>query len=157
MDTAALTEPLHIADFLAPDAITFLQTDDRLEVINQLCNKLEDQEILQEREPFFEALIERENIVSTAIGMGVAIPHAKLPTFDDFFIALGIHQGDGIEWDAIDQLPVHLIFLIGGPASEQKLYLNILSRITSAMRDETLRSKLLHAHTKAEVHSLLRI
>jgi len=143
-----------IADIIVPDAITFLETDDRVEVLETLCSSLETR--LPDRDAFFDALIERENIVSTAIGMGVAIPHAKLPSIDEFFIAIGIHRGPGIDWDAIDHLPVNLVFLIGGPEKEQKVYLNILSSITSAMRDESLRRKLLHAHVKPEVHSLLR-
>ena len=149
-----IAESGKISDFLIADTTTYLKTTDRFETLEVLVDQLD---LGVDSDPFLKALHERESIVSTAIGMGVAIPHAKLPTFDRFFIALGIHQGEGIEWDSIDHLPANLVFLIGGPEAEQKLYLTILSRITAAMRSESLRSNLLHSHCKAEVHNLLMI
>ena len=76
----------------------------------------------------FGSHVKREKIVSTGIGMGVAIPHAKLPSFDRFFLAVGLQKvKDGIDWDALDGAPVRLIFMIGGPANQQTDYLKILS------------------------------
>jgi len=71
-------------------------------------------------------MLEREKIVSTGIGMGVAIPHAKLTSVEDFFIAIGI-LSKGVQWNALDGGPVRLIFMIGGPDDKQTAYLQILS------------------------------
>lgn len=99
---------------------------------------------------FYKAVCDRENLVSTGIGLGVAIPHAKLPSFDMFFIAIGISK-TGIDWHSIDQLPVKIIFLIGGPDDKQTEYLQLLSSLTSLIRDEELRRQLTNATNAEEV------
>ncbi len=84
--------------------------------------------------------------------MGVAIPHAKLANFDDFFIAVGVHS-KGINWNALDSSPVHLIFMIGGPNKKQTQYLQLLSLLTTSIKDEGRRKSLLHAENNDEIIS----
>ena len=71
--------------------------------------------------------------------MGVAVPHAKMDNFTDFFIAVGIQKQKGLDWNALDKAPVRLIFMIGGPEDKQSEYLQILSLLTSAIKDVELR------------------
>jgi PTS system nitrogen regulatory IIA component len=100
--------------------------------------------------------MDREKIVSTGIGLGVAIPHAKMAGYDDFFIAIGIQEGRGIEWYSLDGSHVHLIFMIGGPASRQTEYLNILSKLTLAIKDSERRQSLLKATSARQVIDLFK-
>ena len=86
--------------------------------------------------------------------MGVAIPHAKMRDLSEFFIAIGIQKNKGIEWNALDKAPVRLIFMIGGPDDKQSEYLQILSLLTSAIRDGELRKKLLKAAKPEEIFEL---
>jgi len=86
--------------------------------------------------------------------MGVAIPHAKLQGYTGFFIAVGIQQGAGIEWNSLDSLPVRLIFMIGGPDDQQTEYLKILSQLTRAVKEEERRKKMLKAQSANEVIAL---
>jgi len=88
--------------------------------------------------------------------MGVALPHAKLSELDDFFIAIGVERKKGIEWNALDKAPVRLIFLIGGPDNRQAEYLQILSQLTSAIKDMELRKEILQAESTQEVFALLQ-
>ena len=143
---------IDISDYL--DDVVFLKTDDRDEALGILVDRLVADGKVQDGHLFYEAILRREDIVSTGIGMGVAIPHAKLDCFDDFFIAVGIQQGSGIEWDALDGAPVRLIFLIGGPANAQTDYLGILSHLTVAIKDQVRRNALLSAVSKAEVKQI---
>ena len=66
---------------------------------------------------------------------------------------IGIQKRQPLEWDAIDNSPVKLIFMIGGPENQQKEYLQILSLITMAIKDERLRKKLISAETAQKVLS----
>jgi PTS system nitrogen regulatory IIA component len=135
--------------------ICFLEESSRDHALEKLVNALGDEGEIADKPTFLEAIIKREKIVSTGIGMGVAIPHAKLPSFDRFFLAVGLQKTkEGIEWDALDGAPVRLIFMIGGPANQQTEYLKILSRLTAAIKDEERRKKLLASETKEEVISL---
>jgi PTS system nitrogen regulatory IIA component len=145
---------IRVSHYLHPESILFLHATSRNEAILSLVNALEKQGKIPDKELFFQALLEREKIVSTGIGIGVAIPHAKLSCFHDFFIAIGVQKNKGLEWQSLDKTPVRLIFLIGGPENKQTEYLQILSRLTMAIKEEDLRKKLLHEDSIEEILSL---
>ncbi|PIS02393.1 MAG: PTS sugar transporter subunit IIA [Chlamydiae bacterium CG10_big_fil_rev_8_21_14_0_10_42_34] len=145
---------MRISDYLDSRLITFLDVDTRDEAILALIDLLEKEEHLPDREMFTKAIFDREELVSTGIGMGVAVPHAKLKDFTDFFIVVGVQQKKGLEWNALDKAPVRLIFMIGGPEDKQTEYLQILSLLTSAIRDVDLRKKLLAAQSTEEAFAL---
>ena len=140
-----------ISNYLDEQLVRFLDVDSQTEAIAQLINCLDEAGKLLDKEVFHSAILEREKIVSTGIGIGVAIPHAKLAGYTDFFIAIGIQKGRGIEWQALDGAPVRIIFMIGGPENRQTEYLKILSMLTSAIKDEERRKKLLKASSGREV------
>ena len=145
---------MKISDYLDEGLIAFLDVDTRDEAIELLIRLVDVEKYLPNQETFRNAIFAREQLVSTGIGMGVAIPHAKLSEFTDFFIAIGIQQKKGIDWNALDKAPVRLIFMIGGPEDRQTEYLQILSLLTSAIRDIDLRKKLLNAQNVSEVFEL---
>lgn len=134
---------MRISDYLDSRLIAFLDTSSRDEAINALVDLLDEEGRLKIKKNFRTAIFHREELVSTGIGMGVAVPHAKLNEFTDFFIAIGIQQKKGLDWNALDKVPVRLIFMIGGPDDKQTEYLQILSLLTSAIRDVDLRKQLL--------------
>jgi PTS system nitrogen regulatory IIA component len=125
-----------------PRLVVILNTNTRDETLHQLVHHIYQAGKIRDEEAFYQAIIEREKIVSTGIGMGVAIPHAKLPLFDQFFIALGVLQ-KSVDWHALDGAPVRLVFMIGGPDDKQTEYLQILSSLTQIIKDEERRKKLL--------------
>lgn len=144
-------EALTISQYLDQNLVAFLDVKNQQEALSQLINLLDVQEKLIDKKAFFHAILGREKIVSTGIGIGVAIPHAKLPGYDDFFIAIGLQKGESIPWNALDGLPVRIIFMIGGPENQQTKYLNILSLITLSIKDEMRRKNLMKAETPQEV------
>lgn len=145
-----------ISNYLDPRLISFLDVNARDDAIDELVSALEKSDKLKDRNAFYAAILDREKIVSTGIGLGVAIPHAKLKEYSDFFIAIGIQRTRGIEWNALDGGPVRLIFMIGGPEDRQTEYLKILSHLTLAIKNEERRKKLLKAKTPQEVIELFQ-
>lgn len=147
---------MKIYNYLNEDLIFFFDVTTKDEALKMLVDRAVVVKKLPEAERFHQAILDREKIVSTGIGMGVAIPHAKLPTYNDFFIAVAILK-TGIDWNALDGAPVRLIFLIGGPDDKQTEYLKILSSLTSVLRDEELRKQLIAATSAKEVANLFEI
>jgi nitrogen PTS system EIIA component len=148
-------ECVAISNYLDERLVLFLNADSREEALSQMIGVLEKAEKLKNAQVFHDAILEREKIVSTGIGLGVAIPHAKLQGYEDFFIAIGIQQAKkGIEWQALDGAPVHLIFMIGGPENRQTEYLKILSHLTMAIKNEERRKKLLKTYDAKDVITL---
>jgi len=132
-----------------------LNAGSRDETLHQLVHRIYEAGKLPDEETFFNAILEREKIVSTGIGMGVAIPHAKLPSYDQFFIALGVLQKP-VDWQALDGAPVRIVFMIGGPDDKQTEYLQILSSLTQAIKDDERRKKLLTMQEPSAMIELFR-
>lgn len=146
---------MDILNYIHPDLIFFLKAETRNEALKEMIDTLHQAGRVDEPDAFYSAVVEREKIVSTGIGMGIAIPHAKLPGYDNFFIAIGILQ-KGVDWNALDNSPVRLIFLLGGPDDKQTEYLQILSSLTSSIKDEARRKKLLTLNSKEDIIDLFR-
>lgn len=142
-----------ISHYLDPELVCFLEVDSREEALIVIVEHLDKHGKLVDKSAFYQAVLDREKLVSTGIGMGVAIPHAKLSSYNDFFIAIGILR-KGVSWDALDGAPVRLIFMIGGPDDKQTEYLQILSRLTYAIKDERRRKKILQLTSPAEIVKL---
>jgi PTS system nitrogen regulatory IIA component len=138
-----------------PRLVVFLNTSTRDETLHQLVHHIYTVGKLEDEEAFFRAIVDREKIVSTGIGMGVAIPHAKLPSYDHFFIAIAVLQKP-IDWHALDGAPVRLVFMIGGPDDKQTEYLQILSGLTQAIKDEERRKKLMTLQQPSAMIELFR-
>lgn len=147
---------MSITDYLDDRLVVFLDVASRDEAITALVEALDEGHSLKDKDSFHKAITDREKIVSTGIGLGVAIPHAKLQGYDNFFIAIGIQSARGIDWNALDGTQVHLIFMIGGPDNRQTEYLNILSRLTVAIKDPERRKNLLKSTSAQQVIDLFK-
>ena len=144
---------IKISDYV--DTIEFLEAPSRNEALKTLVDSLSIISVFSEKDRFYKAILEREKIVSTGIGLGCAIPHAKIDGIDKFFISIGIQKKKALNWDAIDKLPVRIVFMIGGPKDRQKEYLQILSHLTIIIKNSDVRKRLLQSKTKEEVLKLI--
>jgi PTS system nitrogen regulatory IIA component len=126
--------------------------DDILETMVDVCFAARK---VTDLEDFKTAIFEREAIMSTGIGLGIAVPHAKIDSVPDFFITVAILE-EPVEWGAIDDHPVSLVFLIGGPDNRQTEYLKLLSKIVLFTKSETRRKALAAASGPEEVIEIFR-
>jgi PTS system nitrogen regulatory IIA component len=147
---------MKVSKYLTSHLVLFLDVTTQEEVFAALVNQLDQAGKLKDKAAFHKAILDREKIVSTGIGMGVAIPHAKLDHYDDFFIAIAILK-KGIDWHALDGSPVRLVFMIGGPDDKQTEYLQILSGLTNAVKDEERRKKMLTLNSPSAIIELFEL
>lgn len=101
-----------------------------------------------EREAVLRAVFERERVLSTGIGGGVALPHAKYDGLSDLVMAAGVTL-EPVEYESLDGRPVRLFFLLLGPESAAGDHVRALSRISRIVQNDALRSSLIRA-TDAE-------
>jgi len=135
---------------LEEENVVFLQSCTPKEAITTLVESLK-KSIDGRVEDVIDKVMEREKIVPTAIGLSIAIPHARCSFLDCFSIAIGICNNDGIEWKGIDDHPVKIICLIAGPENNPREYLSFLSFITSLLREEEIRLKILNESDKKNI------
>ncbi len=147
-----------LSQLLTPPAINLqLKSADRESVLAELVDQVpEFANRPEEREILLRALREREQLHSTGIGDGVALPHARnalVGLVHDPLLVFGRH-GEGIPFDAIDKVPAKLFFLLLAPNVTQ--HLAILARLTRLVNDPRLRKSLLAADSAEKVISLIR-
>jgi PTS system nitrogen regulatory IIA component len=118
-----------------------LSSADKYDAIRELIRKAPVFSTVTDQRQVEEAVIHREKVLSTGLGRGVAVAHGTTQGVNDLVIALGISE-QGIEFDAIDQKPVHLLFVITNPPHKQVDYLVALSTVTRLVRDEAFRRAL---------------
>jgi len=102
-----------------------------------------------------EAVLDRERLGSTAIGKGVAVPHARVDNLDRIVVAFG-HSEDGIEFRALDGAPVHEVFLVLAPSGAAAEYLALMQQITRLVQDDDFRRFVGVAKSGQEVLDLIR-
>lgn len=132
------------------------------EVLQEILGVLvkSDQLSAELQERAFQALVDREQLASTGVGMNVAIPHVKLPGLEKAICSLGIHPG-GAEWDAVDGAPVKILFTVLRPAEAGELHdpeqhLEMMRWIAKLGRDVDFRNFAIHAKMKKELVDLLK-
>lgn len=146
---------VRLLDYIQPRyIIKELRATNRDELLRELSLPLVSDlpALLQER--VVEALKKREELQSTAVGGGVAIPHGKVPDFPEIRIGVGIHPR-GAEFFAVDRKPVNLFFLLLASDRDTGLYLNLLGRIARIIRSQEIRTRLSSARTREEILAIL--
>lgn len=101
-----------------------------------------------------EILKQRENLGSTGIGDGVAIPHGKVSALNDIVVGFG-RSVDGINYDSLDGKPVHLLFLLLAPENSAGQHLKVLAKISKMLKDVNFRKKLLKAKSQSELYKII--
>jgi PTS system nitrogen regulatory IIA component len=124
-------------------------------VVNELFDILELQGKILNRAMALKDLLDREQTMSTGIPNGIAIPHAKTTAVQELSIAIGIKKS-GLDFDSPLDDKARIIVLALAPPDKPKPLYEFLIAITTALTDDTLRSKILAAKTTEEVADLLR-
>ena len=140
-----------LSRLISPDRITWLDQDNKIDCLRGLVRCLSESEELGNEDSIFDAIMEREQLLSTGFGLGLAIPHAKLNIIDDFIVGLAIHR-DGVPFDSLDDQPVHILVMILGPDQKQDEYLKVLSRVTAFLKDK--REDILSLEDNEELYKL---
>jgi mannitol/fructose-specific phosphotransferase system IIA component (Ntr-type) len=149
---------IQIAALLSPERVNLnLVSADRESVLGELVNQISELAGESEaRQTLLRALHEREQLHSTGIGDGIALPHSRnaLVGLVDHPILILARHASGIPYDAIDAMPARLFFLVVAPTVTQ--HLAILSRLSRLLRDPKLRKNLLAAQTADEVIGIIK-
>ncbi|MBN2581482.1 MAG: PTS sugar transporter subunit IIA, partial [Planctomycetes bacterium] len=132
-----------------------LEADTRGDMLARLAEAAANLDGMPEAESIYAVAQAREDTAGTGIGHEVAVPHARMEGLRRPLVVFGRSDG-GIEWNAPDGLPVHLVFLILTPSTAADLQVQILAALARAMADEETRQQLIHARDKEQAWALLR-
>ena len=146
MRLASLTRP----ELIFPD----LPAQDRDAVLRALAGRIAGLGLVRDAEGLFQKLREREQLGSTGIGAGVAIPHTKLPGLEEEIVAIAMVP-EGVGFGAADGQPVRLLFLVLSPSSAPAAHLQVLAAISRWLRTPGKADHLLELRDPAAVVQFL--
>lgn len=145
---------MKICDIIKTDRIIAeLKGQSKEDIINELIDLFKDDERVVNLEKVRTAVLEREKIMSTGVGKGFAIPHGKTDAVNEIIAAFG-KTSKPIDFAALDEQPVYLVFLLVGKDNLVGPHIKLLSRISRMMNKDEFRDKLLKAETAEEIHSI---
>lgn len=122
----------------------------KYEVLDRLISLVSKSPAIKDPEGFRKAVLEREEITSTGIGGGIAIPHARMDDIEDVVIGLGIVP-EGVDFNSIDDQPVHIVLLYAAPKTKDKEYLQLLAKAVQALKSDTVIQRLLKCQSPQQV------
>ena len=126
----------------------------KIEALEELVNTIIQGGVKLKSSLIIEILQQRENLGSTGIGDGVAIPHGKIPELDDLIVAFG-RSPEGIAYDSLDGKPAHLFFLLLAPENSAGHHLKVLAKISKMLKIDTFRKMLLKAKSQREIYKII--
>ena len=145
---------MEIADLVCVDGVVAdLKVSSKKQALQELSQRAAALTGLHER-AIFDTLLERERLGTTGVGVGIAIPHGKLPELDRLH-GLFARLAQPIDFEAIDEQPVDLIFLLLAPESAGADHLKALARVSRLLRDNTVCDKLRGSDTAEAIYALL--
>ncbi|HMS18441.1 MAG TPA: PTS sugar transporter subunit IIA [Planctomycetota bacterium] len=146
---------MDITSLVNSERVVTLKADSKENALKALVKVLAKTKQVTNEKELAKAISDRERILSTGIGYGIAIPHAKIPSVSDFIAAIGISK-DGIVFESLDGKPVHLIVMIAGPEGQNEDYLRILARFTAVLKSEETRNRIIDARKPEQVIDILQ-
>lgn len=124
------------------------------DALETLITAVSKNPVVQDAEAFRRAVFEREAVMSTGIGGGVAIPHVRIPGITAPTLGIGIAP-KGVEYNTLDNKPVQILVLFATPEGADKEYLSLLAQVMMSLRSEELFDGLTECRTPTQVHALL--
>ena len=145
---------MEIRDLIQPQSVLAgLRVTAKTEVLSVLARQAASRTGQPER-VILDALVERERLGSTGVGSGIAVPHARLSGLDGL-CAVFLRLDRPIDFEAVDERPVDLIFLLLSPETAGADHLRALSRVSRLLRDSEVCRTLRRASDPIELHSFL--
>ena len=146
---------MNLLDILSEKStLVGLEGETKEDIITELVDLLEVGEVISDRDKVLEAVLEREKIMSTGIGDGIAIPHGKSEAVIKLAAALGT-QRRGVDFEALDGEPAYVFFLLVSPANVSGPHIKALARISRLLKNDDFKKRLVSAATAAEIVAVI--
>lgn len=132
-----------------------IEADSKMTAINVLAERINQEGRLHDYVGYVESVIERENLTTTGIGFGIAIPHGKSPYVKETTVAFG-RLTDKVDWQSLDGENVGLVFLLAVPEECQgDQHLKIIAGLSRKLVHQEFRDTLQHAASDQEIVNIL--
>lgn len=136
---------VQLSHVLVPDRVLVLRSANKIEALRALADCLGTAPQVQDRDALIGGILYREELMSTGIGMGIAVPHVRLASVTAPVMSAGICRPPVTDYESLDGVPVQLIFMIAAGQYQHTEYLRLLSSLSLRLKSERLRDALVDA------------
>lgn len=153
--TTAANQAVQIRNILSPDRIVYINQSTKRDALVELAANLSTAPQVKFAQELETEILKREELMSTAIGRGIAIPHVRLSSVTDLVMSVGICKNPIIDFQTIDDVPVQLLIMIAAAYNQHSYYLQTLSFLSSKLKNAELRDALLKSTDPEAAYKLL--
>lgn len=133
--------------------IVDLKATTKEEALRELVDVLATSPNVTDKDELLKAIFEREKVISTGVGIEVALPHVKIPSVKDFVIAIG-RSHKGIDFDSLDDKPVYIIVMIGANDKQAGDFLKVLAQLVLKLKNKNFRKAVMFAKSPKRIREL---
>jgi len=146
---------MKLSEILNKNLICFSELEKKQDNLEVLLQMIEKKNLVEDKNKLRKSIFEREDLMSTGIGLGIAIPHVRIKGVDDILISILINKKGIEDYDSLDGLPVKIIIMIVAGDEQHRDYLIVLSRIVKMLKKDFIRKSMIESITKEEVIELI--
>jgi PTS system nitrogen regulatory IIA component len=137
------------------DRIIFLNHSSKKDALAAMIENISSAPQIKNRQELTHEILRREDLMSTAIGRGIAIPHIRLSSITDMVVSVGLSQVDISDFQTLDDEPVRILFMIAAAYHQHSKYLQTLSYFAARLKNADVRSALLASKNTQEAYAIL--
>lgn len=146
---------IQVKNILSPERIIFMNHQTKHDALVQLAQNLATAPQIKDAKELEAEILKREDLMSTALGRGIAIPHVRLASVTDLVMSVGISQCDIIDFQSIDDNPVRILIMIAAAHNQHSYYLQTLSFFSAKLKEQGMREAIMACKDPLEVYNLL--
>ena len=144
-----------LSQLLAPERVLITNFSTKRDILTALINNISDAPQVKDREKLEKAIWERESLMSTGIGLGIGIPHIRINSVRDIVVSVAVNKIDIIDYQALDDIPVRIVFMVAAAQNQHAEYLKLLASISKLLKDESFRTKLVMEDDSINIYNYL--
>ena len=144
---------MKLSKYLTPQCLVLLNGSTKEAVLKELSDVLAEQ-LNRDSEDLEKDIWKREDLMSTGIGNGLAIPHIRIAGISRPALAVGVSAGGISDYVSLDNKPVHIIVLIAAPEGQHDTYIRLLAAVTDVLHHDDLRQKMLEVEQPDQLREL---
>ena len=150
-----VVEEVQMKNILSPDRVVFINQSSKRDALVELSNVLATAPQVKNGSELLSEILKREELMSTGIGRGIAIPHVRLSSVTDLVVAVGVCKSNIEDFQTIDDVSVNILIMIAAAYNQHSYYLKTLSHFSSKLKNTELRDTITKASTPREVYDLI--
>lgn len=143
---------IEVNKILSPNRVVFINQSSKQDALTELAGVLATAPQVKRADELLNEILKREELMSTAIGRGIAIPHVRLSSVSDLVMAVGICKTPVIDFQTLDDKPVNLLIMIAAAYNQHTYYLKTLSYFSAKLKIQDFRENILNAVNEEEAY-----